>query len=418
MRKDRFQTTVGAAFVLALGGCNTTIVSDTHLTTSKATPIQFGGTNTVNPSTNHLYAYNTVTSAWDEFGVPIVGPSGSPNTDVSGNQWYPWAGDRQLPQAPQYWSQSLTSRELKIDVKTSFDFGTGRLDNVVYDYAYMNPGHCVGDNYQTQDGYWLMANCKSAKSPVATIYVPCGANGQDCCLGGGACDSGNYCSIGTCVLCKNLGSMCSSSTECCGTAGATCQAGICKLPCTAGLTCTVSSPPGLKGPCALGKTVCDSLGHSSCSQTVFPTTETCNGVDDNCDGAADNGIPSVPCANGKPSVTCQSGFSVPGMTSCVNGAEKCLARACNPNNANDTDCYCTSCGGASGGYGKPCGECAQTNCVPGVTACQPSSVCSSASGGSPPPSLCQPDYMTCLSFPSCWTPADVKLPPNHCYAGP
>jgi putative metal-binding protein len=50
-----------------------------------------------------------------------------------------------------------------------------------------------------------------------------------------------------------------------------------------GGACTV---PGLLGACATGILSCAS-GPATCTQTIFPTTETCNGKDDDCDGAVD-----------------------------------------------------------------------------------------------------------------------------------
>ncbi len=46
---------------------------------------------------------------------------------------------------------------------------------------------------------------------------------------------------------------------------------------------------GKLGLCKVGATVC-TAGTVVCSQTVLPTAEVCNLLDDNCDGVADNGF--------------------------------------------------------------------------------------------------------------------------------
>ncbi|MCZ7687239.1 MAG: hypothetical protein M5U28_54290 [Sandaracinaceae bacterium] len=46
------------------------------------------------------------------------------------------------------------------------------------------------------------------------------------------------------------------------------------------------------GECAMGITRCDTArGRVVCDGEVRPTTEICNGLDDNCDGTVDEGNP-------------------------------------------------------------------------------------------------------------------------------
>jgi acetyltransferase-like isoleucine patch superfamily enzyme len=53
---------------------------------------------------------------------------------------------------------------------------------------------------------------------------------------------------------------------------------------------------GLPGPCAAGVTAC-SNGQVECNQNIASSAETCNGVDDNCDGQVDEGVCTPPPAD-------------------------------------------------------------------------------------------------------------------------
>lgn len=237
--------------------------------------------------------------------------------------------------------------------------------------------------------------------------VCCRVHDAECSTAGDCCDPTGVCLDGLCKPCQQLGQACTTNAACCG--GLTCRGGVCAEPCLSG-SCTV---PDAQGECKAGTWQCGRLTNT-CEPNTGPTAEVCDGKDNDCDGQTDEGIPSAPCDDATVS-GCQSGFTVKGMSECVNGQVRCEARKCNTNDPNDTDCYCTSCGAGVGGNGKPCGECGATPCTPGVTACIPSYACTSSPGGPPPPATCQQDTVSCSVFPTCWTPDDVKLPPNHCY---
>ncbi len=84
--------------------------------------------------------------------------------------------------------------------------------------------------------------------------------------------------------------------------------------------------------CALGatdrcETRCGSLGYRTCIDgcrytECVPPRERCNGVDDNCDGAADEGMPCVP-GQTRP---CRRGCGPEGVELCT---DACVWRACN-----------------------------------------------------------------------------------------
>jgi hypothetical protein len=126
-----------------------------------------------------------------------------------------------------------------------------------------------------------------------------------------------------------------------------------------GLACTVA---GQQGICAVGITVC-SLGAIVCQQTQFPQTETCNNLDDDCDGVIDNGADCSGeqiCTNG----TC----------ACPSGTEFCFDLFCV-----DTQTDIDHCGGC----GQSCalmnvatalcvdGQCEVGTCLPGFGNCDP-----------------------------------------------
>jgi hypothetical protein len=83
----------------------------------------------------------------------------------------------------------------------------------------------------------------------------------------------------------------------------------------------VGAPPGLTyggfSQCQKGQTQCTG-GTSVCVGGVLPSTEVCDGIDNNCDGGVDNGAAGV----GQPCGLSQSPCS-PGTTACVGGAIVC-----------------------------------------------------------------------------------------------
>jgi MYXO-CTERM domain-containing protein len=70
-----------------------------------------------------------------------------------------------------------------------------------------------------------------------------------------------------------------------------------------GASCIASGLPcstGLLGACAVGAMTCDVGGNQVCTQTVFPKAETCNGIDDDCNGLVDDGL-TTGCYDGEDS---------------------------------------------------------------------------------------------------------------------
>jgi hypothetical protein len=61
-----------------------------------------------------------------------------------------------------------------------------------------------------------------------------------------------------------------------------------------GAACTLTD---LQGPCAQGVLSC-AEGPATCVQTVFPAAETCEGVDNDCDGSVDEDLGTTTCGSG------------------------------------------------------------------------------------------------------------------------
>jgi hypothetical protein len=141
--------------------------------------------------------------------------------------------------------------------------------------------------------------------------------------------------------------------------------------------------PGGGSPCSTGQPgICDA-GITTCAGGGFfcqpinkPVPEACNGLDDDCNGATDEGNPGsgLSCDTGLP------GICSKGLTSCANGMLACVqttlpaTEACN---ALDDDCDGAADDGNPGGGGAcstgqpgPCGVGIMT-CAGGVLSCEP-----------------------------------------------
>ena len=137
-------------------------------------------------------------------------------------------------------------------------------------------------------------------------------------------------------------------------------------------------------PCKLGTQVCVA-GAIVCEGNTDPTTEVCNGVDDNCDGSADENAPcptSDSCVQGGCRVPCNDGeFACPGGLECVTvpAGKFCVPSPCahcTDKEICDNDTCVDPCAGVTCPTEQECrfGSCVDCN----VLGCPSGEVCSAS----------------------------------------
>ncbi|MBI5486728.1 MAG: hypothetical protein HY905_05310 [Deltaproteobacteria bacterium] len=267
----------------------------------------------------------------------------------------------------------------------------GRCDNACED-ALNADGACelstciltCRTGWQDRDG---APGCEYACTPSGAAE-DCNGIDDDC---DGATDEGFPCAVGRATPC----------TTSCGTTGS----GACSASCTppAGAAClppvescngvdedcdTVpddgfACAPGTSGSCV---TPCGSAGSRACDGTCnwgacTAPGETCNGVDDDCDGDADDGFPCAAGSSGTCSTSCGSigTHSCDGScnwSGCAAPIETCNGRDDDCDTAPDDGFECvqgstTACTASCGGSGtRTCGTgCAWGSCAGPAEAC-------------------------------------------------
>jgi hypothetical protein len=155
--------------------------------------------------------------------------------------------------------------------------------------------------------------------------------GSGPCDDGDACTSGDVCKTGTCAgVALDCSDQDPCTTDSCGAKGcAHLQIAGCCTPKLSGGATVACSKTGPAGQCAGIVQICN--GIEACDAAT-PATETCNGQDDDCDGAIDEGtcddgnvctedscVPAKGCSHVAGSGECDDGNACTGPGSCVGG---------------------------------------------------------------------------------------------------
>ncbi len=121
--------------------------------------------------------------------------------------------------------------------------------------------------------------------------------------------------------------------------------------------------PGQQGVCATGAFVCTN-GGLVCTQTVMPSTETCNNRDDNCNGSTDEGLTGNACTATTAQGICRNG------TSACNGVMlSCTPAAAQTETCNGLDDNCDGTADNMLGTGASCSTGEQGICAAGTQVC-------------------------------------------------
>lgn len=231
-------------------------------------------------------------------------------------------------------------------------------------------GTCEEGTQTCVDGQW--GACEDEVTPVAEICDGLdnncdGAEDEGDPDGGGVCDTGllGICGPGT-EACNGGVLTCEqddvAALETCNGEDDDCNGAVDDGNPGGGGVCDT----GLVGLCGPGTETCTG-GAIVCEGNVAPGVEVCNGVDDDCDGVADDGNPGggAACITGVPGV-CSAGTQA-----CVGGLIVCeqnIAPGVEVCNGADDDCDGATDEGDPGG-GGPCGTGLLGECGNGTQSC-------------------------------------------------
>jgi hypothetical protein len=202
--------------------------------------------------------------------------------------------------------------------------------NALTDDNVVGLGQACAANCPPPNGCVIANNCTVAVSGnTSGCYGVCASDGRTTCPAGGAIVCAHS-SLGA-EACNGLDDNCDgridegfnkqTDASNCGSCG-----NVCALPGAATVQCVAGACAVLT--CVPGQANVDGSQLNGCEYAcpVFPTkAETCNGIDDDCDGVVDNAPTDVgtPCADNCPGGTSCVGICTTGSLACITGKKVC-----------------------------------------------------------------------------------------------
>jgi hypothetical protein len=194
---------------------------------------------------------------------------------------------------------------------------------------------CPGDDTECQTRTCVGGTCGVVFTPAGTPvseqtsgdcqHVVCDGTGGETSVADDTDvpDDGNECTLDSCANGAPVVSP-APAGQSCGDGGVCNGAGQCGT-CVPGSTQSCYDGPEVTqgvGVCRAGTQTClaDGSGYGACVGQVLPSPEVCDGLDNDCDGQADEGNPGggAACNTGLP------GICAAGTTQCMDGAIRCV----------------------------------------------------------------------------------------------